>query len=161
MRINSDRSYKFLGLVYLLCLFAVLFDVLVINIEGSLGSLSKVTPIAVVITIFLIYRGLPVFQYDSDGEVLNFTGKEPNLQWLGKLFVSHFEFPKRKLSAYKVKKYPLRRKLVVYINSKDGHRKKQSVTISYLSKREVRDLTRSLNGVIAKNKGQKTDGGAA
>ena len=155
MRINSARNKKVLGFVYVLCLLALLFDFLLINIDGSLGELSesfKLTPFAVGILLFIIYRGLPVFHYDSDGEVLNFTASEPNLRWLGGVTRRHFEFPKRKLENFNIRSYPLRRVLTVGIRSKEGGIRKQRATISYLNSRELKDLKRSLKGVLEKNK---------
>ena len=155
MRINSERHKKIFGLVYGLCLLGILFDLVIINIDGSLGDLAKsflFTPIVILLIIFTFYRGLPVFHYDSDGEVLNFTASEPNLKWLGRVTVRHFEFPKRKLAGYTIRSYPLRRVLIVSVKSKGGQLRKQRMTISYLRGRELRDLKRSLKGVVEKNK---------
>lgn len=152
MRINSNKGEKFLAFIYILCTFSIIFDLIILNIDGSWKGIFKTSPFAISILLFLVYRGLPSFGYDSDGEVLNFTAKESNLSWLGSLVVVHFEFPKRKLAGFKVNTFPFRRVLTVTINSKGGHRKKQSIPLSYLSRREVKDLKRSLNGVLAINK---------
>lgn len=152
MRINSNRGYKFLNLIYILCAFSIVFDFLILNIDGSWRGVYKTSPYAIGILLFLIYRGLPVFSYDSDGEVLNFTAKEPNLNVLGRLAVTHFEFPKRKLYSFRIMNYPFRRVLVVKIASKSGAHKKQIIAISYLKRRDIKDLRRSLNGVLARNK---------
>lgn len=161
MRINSNRAYKILNLIYILCAFSIVFDFLILNIDGSWRGIYKTSPYAIAILLFLIYRGLPVFNYDSDGEVLNFTAKEPNLGIFGNLAVTHFEFPKRKLHSFRINRYPLRRVLVVKIASKSGTFKKQSMAISYLNRRELKDLKRSLNGVLARNKerAKTKDGG--
>ena len=133
----------------------IFFDLLLVNIEGSLGEISKsfkFTPFILLIILFLIYRGLPAFKYDSDGEVLNFTASEPYFSWMGKMTSKHFEFPKRKLKDFSLKSYPLRRVLSVTIDSKEGAMVKQKIMVSYLSAKEARDLKRSLNGVLEKNK---------
>lgn len=155
MRLNSSRASKVLLFIYLLCIFIFLFDLLILNIEGSWGSLTKLSPIAILVIAFIIYRGLPQFLYDSDGEVLNFTAREPNLSFLGGRFVRHFEFPKRKLEKYKIQRYPFKRKLTVYIRSKDDSVKKQSIDMSYLSSRQVRDMRRSLDRVLVTNRKKK------
>lgn len=161
MRINSNRGVKFLNLIYILCAFSIIFDFLILNIDGSWRGIYKTSPYAIGILLFLIYRGLPVFSYDSDGEVLNFTAVEPNLNVLGSLTRTHFEFPKRKLHSYRINRYPLRKVLVVKITSKSGNFKKQTIAISYLKKRDLKDLKRSLNGVLARNKerAKNNDGG--
>lgn len=152
MRINSDRGYKFLNLIYILCAFSIAFDLLILNIDGSWRGVYKTSPFAIGILLFVIYRGLPVFSYDSDGEVLNFTAKEPNLKALGRLAMTHFEFPKRKLYSFRIVNYPFRRVLIVKITSKSGHHKKQSIAISYLKRRDIKDLKKSLSGVLSRNK---------
>ena len=151
MRINSNRTDKILRFIYILSAFSIVFDLIIFNIDGSWRGIYKTSPAAIGVLVVLIYRGLPQFSYDSDGEVLNFTAREPNLAVLGSLVVTHFEFPKRKLAGYRIKRYPFRRVLVVTIKSKGGGKKKQRISISYLSRRELRDLKRSLSGVVAKN----------
>lgn len=155
MRINSTRGSKMLQFIYVICIFVILFDILILNIDGSWGSFTKLSPVAVLVVLFIIYRGLPQFLYDSDGEVLNFTAREPNFGFLGNRFVNHTEFPKRKLEGYRIRRLPFRRKLTVYIKSKDHGLKKRSMSISYLQPREVKDLKRSLDKVLANNRSKK------
>ena len=102
--------------------------------------------------LFLIYRGNPVFTYDSDGEVIIMDSKNPSLKPFGRVFNQHYEFPKRKLVGYSIDKLPLRRKLTLTLSSKDGKRKRVTATMSYLNKQEVKDLERSLRGILSKNK---------
>ena len=155
MRLNSSRASRILRFIYLLCLFVIVFDIIVLNIDGSWGGLTKLSPLAVLVIALIIYRGLPQFVYDSDGEVLNFTVSEPNLRFLSGRFIKHIEFPKRKLDHYKIKSFPLRRRLLLYIRSKENHLVRQSVSISYLKSKEVRDLKRSLDRVVHNNAKKK------
>lgn len=155
MRINSTRGSRMLRFIYMICVSIIFFDILILNIDGSWGTITKLSPLAVLVIVFIIYRGLPQFLYDSDGEVLNFTAREPNFDFLGNRFVHHTEFPKRKLEGYKISRYPLKRKLTLYIKSKEQGVKKRRVGISYLSLREVRDLKRSLDKVLANNRKKK------
>lgn len=155
MRLNTQISGKVLGFVYLLCIFAVLFDIIMLNIEGSWSSVTKLSPFALIVLLFIKYRGLPQFIYDSDGEVLNFTTRDPNLIFFGTRFNHHVEFPKRKLLRYKILTWPLKRKLTLYVKSKEGGPKKISISISYLRRSELRDLKKSLDRVVAHNRQQK------
>mgnify|MGYP006286246479 CR=1 FL=1 len=155
MRLNSSRASRILRFIYLLCVFVIVFDIIILNIDGSWGSLTKLSPLALLVIAVIIYRGLPQFVYDSDGEVLNFTVSEPNLRFLGSRFIKHIEFPKRKLDRYKIKNYPLRRRLILYIRSKENHLVRQAVSISYLKRRELRDLKRSLDRVVHNNAKKK------
>lgn len=161
MRLNSSRASKILRFIYLLCVFIIVFDIIVLNIDGSWGGLTKFSPFAVLVIVIIIYRGLPQFVYDSDGEVLNFTVSEPNLKFLSNLFTKHIEFPKRKLDHFKIQSFPFKRRLLIYIRSKDNHLVRQSIGISYLSSRELRDLKRSLEKVVQINSNKKKDGSRA
>jgi hypothetical protein len=152
MRLNTQSSGRLLRFIYLLCLFALAFDIIMLNIEGSWSSITKLSPFALLIILFLIYRGLPQFIYDSDGEVLNFTAREPNLKFLGKRFTEHTEFPKRKLLKYRISRWPFKRRLVLYIQSKEGGPKRVGISISYLTKSQLRDLKKSLDRVVATNR---------
>lgn len=157
MRLHNKHKYTYFKAIYLLMALALGFDLVIMNIEGSLGSLSHLWPAVMLLGLFLVWRGLPVFEYDSDGEVLIFTAKEPFFLPFSRAFVSHTEFPKRKLRGYRIKNFPFRRIISVSIASKEGFTKKVSIPISYLNKEDVRDLERSLNGVLKKNKDQKLE----
>lgn len=153
MRLKSGRSAKWLKLLYLLAILSLVFDLIIINIDGSLSAVSKVSPIAVVILVFLWHKGPSEFLYDSDGEVLNLTSRDPNLIWISrKLFTTHSEFPKRKLASYKVNRILFRRTLVIRIKSKNGSFKKEKFAISFLSRSELTDLKKSLHTVVQNNK---------
>jgi hypothetical protein len=134
------------------------FDVFVFSIDqsgagGTMGQFPiRLGYIVLLIVAFLIYRGNPVFTYDSDGEVIIMDSKNPSLSFLGKAFNTHYEFPKRKLVGYSIGKAPFRKTLSMTLSSKDGKRKRVSATMSYLNKQEVKDLERSLRGILSKNK---------
>lgn len=147
MRLNTVKRYTYQKYLYLLLLIFIGFDFLLYNIEGSLGIADLyVTPIVLLIALILIYRGNPVFRYDSDGEVLILDSKEPIL---GRLLRSNrmYEFPKRKFVGYKLRRWPLRRVLILRVRSKEKKFKTMKMTISYLTRSEVKDLTRSLDSV--------------
>ena len=57
MRLNSARASRVLRFIYLLCLFIIIFDVIVLNIDGSWGGLTKLSPFAILVILVLIYRG--------------------------------------------------------------------------------------------------------
>lgn len=151
MRLNTIKRYTYHKYVYLLLVIFLGFDVLLYNIEGSLGFGDLyVTPVIFICALFLMYRGNPVLRYDSDGEVLILDSKEPIL---GRFIGSNrmYEFPKRKLVGYKINRFPFRRSLVLRVKSKESKYKSMRLTISYLTRSEVRDLERSLSSVLKSN----------
>ncbi len=152
MRLNTIKRYFIYRYLYLIMLLLVGFDILLINIEGSFGSQLPLISFAVIaLALFLIYRGNPVFRYDSDGEVLILESKEP---MIGHIFRSNklYEFPKRKLMGYRLRKLPFRKVVTLKVSSKEAKYKTLKMDISYLSRSEVRDLARSLDSVAKANK---------
>lgn len=154
MRLNTQRNYKNFVFIYIILLLMLAFDVVVESTsEGTFGQSSmRLGYFVVPVFLFLMYRGNPVFTYDSDGEVIILDSKEPSLARISGMFNKHYEFPKRKLVGYSFSKMPFRSTMKLKISSKDGKRKSVSATMSYLRKQDVKDLERSLRGIISKNK---------
>lgn len=131
----------------------MVFDLVVSQIDGSIGTSSfKLSLISLLVFGFLIYRGLPVFIYDSDGEVLIITNKEPFLMKFSSAMYKHIELPKYKIESFKVSRWPFRRKLTIRVSSKNKGIKSFKYSISYLNRKEAADLERSLKNTINKNK---------
>lgn len=152
MRLHNKQRYSFFKFYYLLLILTMLFDLVRAGLDGSFGELPLLSPYIMVFGLFLWYRGLPVFEFDSDGEVLILSAKEPFLSGFSKSFSKHSEFPKRKLRSFRIRSFPLRKILVVSIDSKEGTPKKTKFSISYLRKGEVRDIERSLRRVLKREK---------
>ena len=106
-----------------------------------------------VIPIFLLLlfyvRGRQIFEYDSDGEALNFKNRNvvPFIQ-------KHLsdEFPKYKLMQYELVNAIFFRRLYIKLYSKKKHTITLKYDVSYFTKREICDLKISLNKVIKRNK---------
>lgn len=152
MRLNTKDRHSYMRYVYLFMLIMVVFDILLIRIPGTIGiELPYLTIIVGIILLVIIYRGNAVFRYDSDGEVLILDSRDPvwgQILNLNKLY----EFPKRKLIGYHIKRLPFRRTLTLKIRSKEVKYKTLRVNISYLKSSEVRHLSRSLDSVAKANK---------
>lgn len=158
MKLNSGKKGHFQKGVYIAFLIAIAFDLIIWNIEGSLSKIFFLGPVAFAILIFVIYRGNSIFKYDSEGEVLNFTSENGVFKgW--RIFVTHFEFPKRKLLGYSVVRLPFKKFLRVKIKSKQGVVKRR-INVTYLSANKLNALTTSLNKVVAQNNKVKHERGA-
>lgn len=94
-------------------------------------------------------NGRQVFEYDSDGEALNFKNRNI-IPFLEK--PSNDEFPKYKLEKYEVVKIFFFKRLYITISSKKAHHTTLKYDISYLTNKELRDLKYSLNKVLKENK---------
>ena len=126
-----------------------------ITVDGSASESPVLWYYIAAAAVLFFYRGNPVFVYDSDGEVIIITSKEPALAKLIKSCNKHYEFPKRKVIGYSINKMPLRKSLVIRLESKEGTNKKVKVSMSYVNKQEIKDLERSLRSVLSKNKKAK------
>lgn len=111
----------------------------------------KLIYLGIVIYVILYLRGRQIFEYDSDGEAINF--KNYSVFPIMKKEIKD-EFPKYKLISYDIVNAIIFKRLYVKIYSK----KKKSITlsydISYLTSQEVRELRLSLRRTIKKNNEQ-------
>ena len=99
-------------------------------------------------------RGRQIFEYDSDGEALNFKNRNVFLFYDKNL---SDEFPKYKLQKYEIINLIILKKLYITVSSKKGHGITLRYDISYLTKKEIDDLKFSLSKVIKNNKEQKRE----
>ena len=106
-----------------------------------------IIPILGILIFYL--RGRQIFEYDSDGEALNFKNRNVVL-FLDKALSD--EFPKYKLKNYEVLNAIILKKLYITISSKKNHSIILKYDISYLTKKELNDLKMSLSKVIKTNK---------
>ncbi|REC50154.1 hypothetical protein DRF67_01060 [Chryseobacterium pennipullorum] len=114
------------------------------------GSLLIMVPVLMLITFHL--AGRQIFEYDSDGEALNFKNRNI-IPFLDKAL--HDEFPKYKLIKYDIVRILFIKRLYVTVSSKNSGSTILKYEISYLTRKEVNDLKLSLNKVVKANKEKK------
>ena len=131
----------FLGGVSVFFLEKYKFDVL--GIESALFILIP----AIFLAIFYV-RGRQIFEYDSDGEALNFKNRNV-ISFLDR--PANDEFPKYKLLSYEIVNAYVFKRLYITISSRKGHSTILKYDVSYLTKRELSDLKLSLSKVIKAN----------
>ncbi|WP_292009365.1 hypothetical protein [Chryseobacterium sp.] len=120
------------------------------NILGIESYLLIIIPIIIIAVFF--FRGRQVFEYDSDGEALNF--KNRNIVPFVDQPLSD-EFPKYKLIRYEIVSMFLIKRLYVTISSKNNGSTMLKYEISYLTRMEINDLRLSLNKVVKANSEKK------
>ena len=86
-------------------------------------------------------RGRQIFEYDSDGEAVNFKNRNI-IPFLSKEIRD--EFPKYKILSYEVVNAIVFKKLYIKIKSKKEHIAVLKYDISYLTDKEIKDLKFSL-----------------
>lgn len=122
-------------------------DVIQLPILGKTLSYGAVF-LSFTIYFIIFLKGRQIFEYDSDGEALNFKNYA-TIPFLGKEVKD--EFPKYKLIKYEVVNAILFKRLFITISSKKRNGTILKYDISYLSNKEIRDLKISLNKVIKEN----------
>lgn len=154
MRLSNKRKvplYNFaITLLLMLMLFGILgyfFEIYRLKILGYEEYLLLIIPAILLIIFFL--RGRQIFEYDSDGEALNFKNRG-----ISPIFGKNVsdEFPKYKLLKYEVVNAILFKRLYITISSKKSHSITLKYDISYLTDKEIKDLKLSLNKVVKHNK---------
>ena len=102
------------------------------------------------IFLLLYFLGRPIFEYDSDGEALNF--RNSHIIYLLSKKNAKDEFPKYKLLKFNIVNAFIFRELYIYISSKKSHVLILKYDLSFLSRKQIKDLKFSLNKVIKANK---------
>ena len=159
MRLNNKTKagyFNFLStlviMIFLFGITAFLLEYFIYDCFGWVQWLFLVVPIACAGLFYA--RGRQIFEYDSDGEALNFKNRNVVL-FLDKNLTD--EFPKYKLLKYEVINVVVLKRLYITISSKKGHAITLRYDVSYLTKKELNDLKFSLNKVIKNNKEQKRE----
>ena len=111
----------------------------------------------VVLLILFLVRGRQIFEYDSDGEAVNFKNRNI-IPFLSKEIRD--EFPKYKILSYEVVNAIFLKKLFVKIKSRKGHHQAiiLKYDISYLTDKEIKDLKFSLKKIIKANREANREG---
>lgn len=156
MRLSNKKRLPYYQFVFtcinILLLLGIILVVLrwngiIINLGVySINYLFIALPILLYIGFYL--RGRPIFEYDSDGEALNFRNKN-FIPFLRK--ESRDEFPKYKLKSYEIVNARLFKRLYIKLQSKKGNTTVLKYDISYLKNKELRDLKLSLNKIVKNN----------
>ncbi|AZB22336.1 hypothetical protein EG338_09775 [Kaistella haifensis] len=148
---NKAGYFQFLSTLVTVGLFLGIFLFFLERYRYHYLGWSEFLLIIIPILGILIFylRGRQIFEYDSDGEALNFKNRNVVL-FLDKALSD--EFPKYKLKNYEVLNAIILKKLYITISSKKNHSIILKYDISYLTKKELNDLKMSLSKVIKTNK---------
>ncbi len=154
---NEKRKFYFqaVNTIFVVALLIIGFG-LFISTGNLKYNLIGLTGLLVVVYVLHLWRGYPMFLYDSDGETLNFTNKDFFMLFGDPRVVKKAEFPKNKLLEFDIRNYGLKKKLKLIVKSKRtaSERSKQTFDITYLRNSEIKDLKKSLEKVVHQNQKQ-------
>ena len=153
---NKAPLYNFTLTFATLCLIIgcmmSFLNIIKLPVFGKMASISLIL-LGGAIYIILYLRGRQIFEYDSDGEALNFRNYSI-IPFLGK--EAKDEFPKYKLVSFEIVNALVFKRLYIKITSKKHKESILKYDISYLTGSEIRDLKLSLQRTIKANK-ENTD----
>ena len=155
---NKAPYYNFLltliNVIIVLGIFAFILEKTRLAMFGGEEVLFLIIPFCLL--LLFILRGRQIFEYDSDGEAVNFKNRHI-LPFLGN--EARDEFPKYKIISFEIVNALIFRKLYVKIKSKKDHSAiVLKYDISYLSGREIKDLKMSLKKIVKANIEAKIEG---
>lgn len=145
--------YSFAGIILILWLIAFVLEINKFDVLGNKSWVLLFIPI--LIFLFLYFSGRPIFEYDSDGEALNF--RNCHILFLFSKKDAKDEFPKYKMIKYNIVNVLIFSNLYVYISSKKNNVIILKYDLSFLTKKEIKDLKFSLNKVVKANSENGTE----
>ena len=140
--------YSLVGIIFILGVIAYILEINKFDIFGNKAWILLAIPLMLFLLLYFI--GRPVFEYDSDGETLNF--RNSHILYLLTKKNAKDEFPKYKLLKFNIVNVLFFKRLYVYISSKKSHVIILKYDVTFLSKKQLKDLKFSLNKVVKINK---------
>ena len=159
MRLNNTNKAGYFNFLVTLVIVIFVFGIAAFLLEYFVYDYLDATQwllliIPIILVLIFYFRGRQIFEYDSDGEALNFKNRNV-LLFLDKSLSD--EFPKYKLLSYEVVNVLILKRLYITISSKKSRTLILRYDVSYLSKKELNDLKFSLSKVIKSNKEQERE----
>lgn len=153
MRLSNRKKapvYNFVNTLLLMMLSAGIVGYILDEMRFNILEGKSIFLILVPLVLLLIFHlhGRQIFEYDSDGEALNFKNRNI-IPFLSRELSD--EFPKYKLIRFEMVNILFFSKLYVAISSKNTGSILLKYDTSYLTKKEINDLKLSLNKVVKAN----------
>lgn len=158
MRLNNRNKSGYFRLLITVFLVIFILGVITFLLEFFVydyldWSEWLLVGIPLFLLIIMYAKGRQIFEYDSDGEALNFKNKNV-IAFLDKDL--NDEFPKYKMLSYEIIDIFILKRLYITVSSKKNKSLILRYDISYLTKKELKDLIISLSKVIKTNKEQNS-----
>ncbi|WP_346985594.1 hypothetical protein [Chryseobacterium sp. POE27] len=154
MRLSNRNKTSVYGFINTLLIFFLIAGFGAYFLEKyRFNVLGKESFLLIAVPVFLIllfyFNGRQIFEYDSDGEALHFRNRNI-IPFLQKPLSD--EFPKYKLLKFEIINMVFMKRLYIKISSKNNGTTMLKYEISYLTRKELKDLRFSLHKVIKTNK---------
>jgi hypothetical protein len=153
--ISNRKTFAFFRWLVLVLLALVAADVALSFLPGSLGDIAEnhyVAFVSAAILLLLLFLRINYFFYDDSYEILHIRSKGLWFMGIGEDINKRYDFPKRKVTDFRIEKTFLHRTLYLTLdNYASETRKTRSVDISFLKDEEIDRLQTSLERIVAKN----------
>lgn len=154
--VTNKRAYLFLRWFVLLLFLTVLTDIVLSFLPGSLGDIAEGHYLALVslgLLTLLFFLRINYFFYDDSYEVLHIRCKGLMFRGLGDDLNQRYDFPKRKVAKYHIRKRFLRRTLYLTLdNYASESRKVRQIDVSLMSEEDIDQLKLSLDSILDNNR---------
>lgn len=154
MRLSNRKKEPLYNFINTLVIFSFAMSILIFFADRfelhTLGWKASLFLLINIVAFGLHFiRRKQIFEYDSDGEALNFRNYSI-IPFLGR--EARDEFPKYKLISFDITDAVLFKRLHIKITSRKKNEIVLKYDISYLTSSEIRDLKLSLQRTIKANK---------
>lgn len=155
MKFNNKSEVKIIPSIYVI-LIAIFVTNIFVNVEIMASdseqeiSFSHFLPNIITLLLALyVHRIGQTFDFDSDGETLNFKNNGVFFSKFLEYRVHRAEFPKRKLAKFNFVDFGMYSALTIYIRSrrKKGYRK-YTFNTTFLNRKKKKGMVASLNNVL-------------
>ncbi|MCF4101718.1 hypothetical protein L1I30_08580 [Gillisia sp. M10.2A] len=158
MRFKNTSEIKIVPSIYIIIVAAFItnlfvnFELMSSDTEESVKFSHFLPNILLMLFGVYFHRIGQLFEFDSDGETLNFKNNGVFFSKFMEYRVKRAEFPKGKLVKFELDDYFIFTRLKIFIRSrrKRGWRK-YSFNITFLGKKKKKGLVEALNKVVQKN----------
>lgn len=157
MRLSNQKNrtliaalFNVLFVVFLLSIVFFFIDTQQLRLLGHWNYLLILISVFPIVFFYLL--GDQIFEYDSDGEAINFINKNV-LPFKNKIVKD--EFPKYKLHGFNVINFLVYKRLYISLKSKKEKNITLKYDISFLTSSDIKDLKISLQKVVKNNKETK------
>lgn len=157
MRFNNKKETRFIPSIYIILVAVFLtnaFASLEIKYDDRPFNYASLIPnlIAILLAIY-IFIAARTFDFDSDGETLNFKNNGLLLSGFMAYRMKSTEVPKSKLCDFRIENYFFYKRLHIFITSRNSRGfRHYKYNITFLKAEKIKSLQQSLSKVLEYNK---------
>jgi hypothetical protein len=153
MPISNIRLFLFFRILLGVLLLAVVADFFLASLPGSISDLFKDHYLAMAagaLILVLIFVRVNYFSYEDEYEIIHIRSKSLIFGRLSKQN-RRYEFPKVLVTRYELARHPIYKKLTIHIHSSSGVRKTRIFNLSFVSRKDLDYVERSLSQIVERN----------